>query len=279
MRQFSFWKDEPASRLEGDDSLDVLVLDRGQPAWPAALRMRHQDARADLGEERGHAIGNQVCIERADVRRHRAEILVEGLRLAVELDAVEVVRPNAHSELAEPELLVGRRLDRRLDRAAPGITAPRLVDEIGRVTPAQEDVLEALAPVRRRLPGLRELPKTVPHDHRVFPRVHWQLVERVEMIAVEGLTIWLERFERIERARRGNDCSTHHEAALVLHDQRLGLRRGLGSRWSRGQQARGKKRRQQDVFTVDQRHRSLTTSSSHGEPSLLPNPRLDSLIH
>ena len=48
---------------------------------------------------------------------------------AGELHAVEIVRPDADAELVEPELLVGRRLDRRLDHAAAGIATARLVDQ------------------------------------------------------------------------------------------------------------------------------------------------------
>lgn len=61
--------------------------------------MRHQDARADLGEERREAVGVEVRIEGPVVRGHGAEVLVQRLRLAVELDAVEIVRP--------PPLLIG----------------------------------------------------------------------------------------------------------------------------------------------------------------------------
>ncbi|MNT80478.1 hypothetical protein D3C72_2199400 [compost metagenome] len=58
-------------------------------------------------EHGGDPIGNDVHVERPRVWRHRAEKLVERLGAPVELHAFEVVRPQPHAELVEPELLVG----------------------------------------------------------------------------------------------------------------------------------------------------------------------------
>jgi hypothetical protein len=54
--QFAFWEDEAAARLERDDRLDVRVLDRGQPAWAAALGMGEQDGRAVLANSAAIAL-------------------------------------------------------------------------------------------------------------------------------------------------------------------------------------------------------------------------------
>ena len=43
----------------------------------------------------------------------------------------KIVGPDSDAELVKPELLVGCRLDRRFDRAAPCIASARLVDQIG----------------------------------------------------------------------------------------------------------------------------------------------------
>jgi hypothetical protein len=147
---------------------------------------------------------------------HRAEVLIERLGAAVELDAVEVVRPEADTELVEPELLVRRRLDRGLDRAAAGAPAARLIDDIGREVPAQENGLKALAAVRRGLPCLGELARAMPHDDRVFSGAHRNLVEGVGVVAMIGLARRLQRLLGIEDARRRRHRPTHGETALLL---------------------------------------------------------------
>jgi hypothetical protein len=165
-RNLALRKEEVAAGLEGDDRPDVRALDGGQPAGTAGLGVREQDAGSDPAEERCHAVRHDVHVEGAGVRRHGAEVLVQRFRGTVELHAVEVVRPDTDPELAEPKLLVGRRGDRGLDRAASRVAPPRLVDEIGGEIAAQEDVLEAFAAIRCGLPGLRELPGAMPHHDR-----------------------------------------------------------------------------------------------------------------
>ena len=66
----------------------------------------------------------------------------------------------AHGEnakLVEEELVIGCRLDRRCNRAVARAASARLVDKVSGVATAQEDILEALAAIRRRLPAARRL--------------------------------------------------------------------------------------------------------------------------
>jgi hypothetical protein len=148
-REFTLGEDEAASRLERDDRLDVLSPDPRQPPGPAGLGMGEENARTDAGEQRRHGIGNHCAIVWTGIGRDRAEELVQRLRLLVELDAVEIVRPGSQPELVEEELVIGRRLNGRGNGAIASAAAPRLVDEIDWVASTQKDRLEALASVGR----------------------------------------------------------------------------------------------------------------------------------
>ena len=88
----------------------IAVSQPGPPLCECVTRMPGPilSNRADTPSD------DNVHVERSGVRRHRAEVLVQGLGIARELDAVEVVRPDADAELVEPQLLVRRRLDGRL---------------------------------------------------------------------------------------------------------------------------------------------------------------------
>jgi hypothetical protein len=169
------------------------------------------------------ASGHDVHVKRTRIRCHRTEVLVQRFRIARELHSLEIVRPDPHSELTKPELLVRLRLDRCPDGAAAGVASTGLVDEIDREVAAQKDILKPFSTVRSRLPGLRELAKSVPHHDRVFPRRDRDLVERIEMIAVVGLPGRVQRLQGIERAGLGSDCPPDGEASLFLDHQRLRL--------------------------------------------------------
>lgn len=68
--KFAFREDEAAARFESGDPLDVLALDRRQPARPTGLLMREQDAGASLCEQGCHRIRDHAGIVGAGVRRH-----------------------------------------------------------------------------------------------------------------------------------------------------------------------------------------------------------------
>src|SRR5512141_2203622 len=123
--------------------------------------MGHENPRPDLLEQRRDHVRVQGGIEGARIGSDLAEVLVQRLRVAGELHAWEKVRPDAKAERAEPVLLVRRGRDRSSQRAATRTAASRLVDHVNRETATQEDVLEALAPIRRGFPRLRELPNAV----------------------------------------------------------------------------------------------------------------------
>ena len=119
----------------------------------------------------------------------------------------------------------------------------------------------------------------MPHDDRKLPRVHRHLVECVDMIAPEGLPGRLERLQRIERARGRHDRSADRKAALLLNDQRLGLRRGPGNGTKlRPAGWRQEKREIAHLYTRSERI-GLSWLDRVREPSLLNNRRLDTLIH
>jgi hypothetical protein len=143
------------------------------------------------------------------------------------LYAIEIVWPDADTELVEPQLFIGGRLDGRLDHAAAGVAAPRLINEISGEMAAQEDILEALATIRRGLPALRELTRAMPHHDRVSARIHRDLIKGVDVVAVIGLPCWLERFARVECSWCGRNRAADREAALFPDDQRFSFARLL----------------------------------------------------
>ena len=197
---------------------------------------------SDLVEQRRDRIGDDLDIERSRVRRHRAEVLIERFGVLRELNAREVVRPQADPEHAEPELLIGRGRDRAFDHAAAGVAAAGLIDHVHAKPATQEDRLIALAPVRRGLPCLGELPGTVPQHERQLPRVHGDLVECVGMIAAKGLARGRGRLVRIECAGTLCHRPADREAALFLDDQRCWLRRLVGHCASCCHEPRGEQR-------------------------------------
>jgi hypothetical protein len=214
-------EDEAAAWLERDDRLDVLVPDRRQPPGPARLGVGEQNTRANSGEQRRHGIGNHCCIVWTGVGRDRAEELVQRLRLSVELDAVKIARPIPDPELVEEELVKGRRLDCRSNGAIAGAAAPRLVDEIDWEASTQEERLEALASVGRRLPTPRRLECAMQHDDRQCLRVLRHLIEGVKMIAVETLS-YSGGLVVVVSAGRSQHGAANGEAALPFeNDGRL----------------------------------------------------------
>jgi hypothetical protein len=56
------------------------------------------------------------------------------------------------------------------------VATTRLIDQISGEMAAQKNVLEGLATIRRRFLRLRELTGAVPHDDRIPPRIHGDLV-------------------------------------------------------------------------------------------------------
>ena len=56
------------------------------------------------------------------------KVLVKGFRVMAELHALEVVRPDAHSEAVEPRFFVEHWADSDGFRTPSGIAAPRLVN-------------------------------------------------------------------------------------------------------------------------------------------------------
>ncbi|MNP40776.1 hypothetical protein D3C76_1344400 [compost metagenome] len=143
--------------------------------------------------------------------------MLARLRVLGYLHTVEVVGPQADAKLVEPQLLVRRRFDRRLDHAAPGIATPGLIDQVHTEMATQENVLESFAAIGSGFPGLGELTCAMPHDDGQFSCVDRDLVEGVGMVTVIGLAIRSHRLARVERARRRGHRSTGGEAALRLN--------------------------------------------------------------
>src|SRR4030095_14210176 len=123
---FAFRKDETAARLIRDDGADFLVLDCRTPAKAAAVRMRVENPRPDLVEERRYSTGHHITIKRACGWGHLAEVLIQRLGVARKLHAGEKLGPNTEAKSAKPSLLVGRRRKCNRLRAATGITAPQI---------------------------------------------------------------------------------------------------------------------------------------------------------
>ena len=150
--------------------------------------MSDKDGRTDFVEQGGIGVGIDLEIYCADGGCHLAEILVERLRVAAELHALEVIRPDAHAEAVEPQFFIeGRRKGYGL-RASPGIAPSRLVNEIDTKPFTQEDVLEAFPSVWRSFPCLAELPHAVGEYQRIYPRVQRLLIEHVGVVAVVGVS-------------------------------------------------------------------------------------------
>jgi len=107
----------------------------------------------------------------------------------------------------------------REDRAELA-AAPWLVDHVDPEAAAQEDVLEALASVRRGFPCLGELSEAMPHDERKFASVGRDLIEHISVITVKGLPVRGLLLHGVVSAGVGDHGSADCKTALFLDDQR-----------------------------------------------------------
>src|SRR6266496_5342852 len=200
--------------------------------------MGNENRWPDLVKERGNCVRDHLRIEGARVGRHLPEVLVQGPRVARELHSREIVGPDTDAENVEPGLLIGRRRYRHWLGAAPRIATPRLVDDVNREAAAQEDVLEALPPVRRGFPRLRELSGTVPEHERKFAGLHRDLIEHIGVIAMKRLPVGHLLFHGVVSTGAGDHGSTGRKTALLADDQQPGAIASAGYCTCRSDNAR-----------------------------------------
>gem|GEM_PF-3836672 len=188
-RDFAFRKNEVAARLIGDHCTDIGTLDDSVPPHSAAVRMGDEYSISDLVEQRRNGIRVHFYIDRTDVGRHLAEVLVQSFRVLGKLDARVEVRPYPNPEHIEPELLVGCRRYGPAHGGATGIASAGLVKNVHTEAPAQENGLIAFASVRCAFLCFGELTQAVPKHKGEFAGVHRDLIKNVGMIAVIRLSI------------------------------------------------------------------------------------------
>lgn len=107
----------------GNDAAHFRAADGCQPAEESPCGVGNQNSLAHALEEGAQGVEFFFHIVRADIRRHLAEKLVQGILVRRELYSRVECRPFADPEDVKPELLVGKRLDggfrRRSARPAP----------------------------------------------------------------------------------------------------------------------------------------------------------------
>lgn len=88
----------------------MRALHPDEPADAAALRVGEKNGVARLFENGSERVGVYFRVIRRPVGRHLLEELIERSLVLGELGAVVEGRPEAHAELPEPEVFVGRRI-------------------------------------------------------------------------------------------------------------------------------------------------------------------------
>src|SRR5512139_141250 len=110
--------------------------------------------------------------------------------------------------------------NRHWQGAASCVATSWLVDHVDPEAAAQKDVLEALAPIRRGFPCLRELSEAVPEHERKFAGVYRDLIEHIGVITVKRLPVRGLLLHGVVSAGVGDHGSADGETALLLDDQR-----------------------------------------------------------
>lgn len=123
-RDLPFGKRDAASRLVGNNPLDIPRLEQGPPPHRPALRMCDQDSRAYTLKQCGIGVRIDLEVCRAERGCHLPEKLIQCLSVAAELHTLEVFRPNAYAEPVEPHFFVKRRGYGNSLRPASGSTMP-----------------------------------------------------------------------------------------------------------------------------------------------------------
>ena len=130
------------------------------PAKPAALRVRDENSRPDLVEERSDRHRRFTCrIVRSYIRCHLPEVLIEASGSFENCTPGKKFGQMPTRKIPNHDLFIRDVAGMVADySAASGMTTSRLVDQINRETAAQEYVLEPLASVGSGFPRLGELP-------------------------------------------------------------------------------------------------------------------------
>ena len=147
--------------------------------------MRNQDTVTGFFENSGHGIDDDFLVKGARIRRHGAEKLILRSRIFRNGRIIIVTGPLADAEVIEPELVVRTSRDGRCYSRATCPAAARFIDEIGLVAFFQENILEAVAAVRRCFPGLGRLAVAVQEDHAVMMSILRFLIKDIGMVAVQ----------------------------------------------------------------------------------------------
>ena len=180
------------------------------------MRMSNQNRRSDFFEKCRYCICIYININWSDVGHHLPEILVQCLRITGELNTFKIVGPDAYPKSTKPPLLIGCWCDNSFHSAAACISSSRLVDEINPETPSQKNGLIAFPSVGCCFKRLGKLTNSMPHNQRIFARLHGNLVKNISMISMKGLSrrglIIL-----IESSWIGNHSTANCKASLFLN--------------------------------------------------------------
>ena len=164
--------------------------------------MGDEDAAANLVHQCCHIGSYQLFIVCPSIGRDLAEELLQRFCRLRELAAVIIIRPNAHSEIFKPELVICRCLDGFVHRAASGTAPARLVYQVGAESPAQEKGGKTFPSIWRGFPRLGGLPGSVQEYKRV-----------------QGLAIRFQRLVRVVSARLRFNRTAYQETALLTDGQ------------------------------------------------------------
>ena len=183
-------------------------------------------------EQCSHGIRHYLNVERAGIRSHLPEVLVQRFRITRELYAFKKVGPVPHAEVAEPKLIVSCRRDGCFLRAAPGISTSRLVYQVNSKSSAQKNILKSFTSIRSAFPCFGELSGPMQEDQGQFVGVYRNLIKDVGMISMQCLSRRICRGTGVKRTGRCDDFSPCRETPLLLNHQggQLFLGRDV-SRW------------------------------------------------
>ena len=151
--------------------------------------MGDEDAAANLVHQCCHIGSYQLFIVCPSIGRDLAEELLQRFCRLRELAAVIIIRPNAHSEIFKPELVICRCLDGFVHRAASGAAPARLVYQVGAESPAQEKGGKTFPSVGCAFPRLGGLSCSVQEYERILAGIDWDLIRHIGVVAVQGLAV------------------------------------------------------------------------------------------
>src|SRR5690606_17210659 len=121
-------------------------------------------------------------------------------------------------ELRKPKLLIRGRRYGSFNCTFPGLTSPRLVKQVNGEISSQKNILEAFPSIRCCFPCFFGLPGPMQENQWKVVGHFGNLIERIGMITMKGLSLWPQSAVQIKSARFDALCATDHKTALPFND-------------------------------------------------------------